>query len=1225
MTHIVVGCGGSGARSAHRLAMLMKEDPYWRKNMANAVFFLLVDTDAGDLEKNVRLVKDSSIEDTCVESLHVSRGFSAPYEIVEEFRAGVNAGVGKDPSSLVRFAEHWWTRHPDENSFEKAKPFMVPKLDDVTTGAGQIPMVSYLATWYSMKPNRRSTSSVEKVLEDLFKIIGDRRAPLPANDGSPLDSFNIMFLGSVAGGTGRGCSIPIAFKMKEMLWHVHGKSPTITGYFLNEDCFEKEREDYEVLPQMMNAMTGWSEISGWLTHYEHREGAGYRYSLPGITRTESGEYDVLGARKETDPPPAEKLLSRPFDTVGVICRSSGSGFSAHRDEIYDMIAVSLYTDITESQVKSKLNNRGLRYFSVGSSIIEVPYEDIEHFFISKARFDAADRVSAELIPDAQIEQEARALLEFIGFGDRALEELLKPVDDPKTVLEKLARELVAEKGVIRDRCRKMVSAMEDQDVESATKELRKLISDDALNDLARTVGGRFTSILGDKLTEQLNRPVTGIVGVVDEFIGKLIGEHEDSLLARTGSARAVAQVAQRIAVSLDGMINANGSFSDEAVAAWKTKTGRKNPLSVLEADSPRNGWLHLGKRFSPEEIEEVANSVADESLCICARALSRALATSPRGGNNVGDALGLFKVLEARLSELVASANVICAAMKDVIARKKLSADALRKKEEELFAGAQLERSIPTIVANDDTTYLLRRRVRPIMPEATSLRLECAKLQGVIRGIFGDRLDPNLDNDDLEVRVTAPIADAIGPSRYAYLRKEKDQSGAFRSVRVPILEAFTLQSVLRDISKLWPPYLSNIRSEDPDRFDRIELAFRNFFGMNLRSVEDKVSIEADDYREKGREDYLMLGMATIAARTCRPFWHARNDQGRARRVVLQVPIRLDENTKAGWLEAVGRGANLQGGNSAAGLVEVISNQASEGFNPYVLIVYANSGAESMEEITSVDAWSRNPTIRNALATAERTDTLMPFREEKEMWAGYRGSGFTDPIYILNNELASSRWRPWFEKLVDADIEKGDLMMALAYAWLGPEWFLRKRLLESEFGPLGNKTIGSMFKFGPHASICIARRPGYFDKGYSTKSPLEFPWKRSPKFGEMPEKDLQISENLDGLLEAFDPEGDNASLAFRVFRQEMVNEYRTFLREIGDLAGFDPVHHRVGYGKILQELGAYVEDRLGGRLTDPEHPATSGRLISDDDVAEGSLSSKKFWKALAEAIGEAGAK
>jgi hypothetical protein len=84
------------------------------------------------------------------------------------------------------------------------------------------------------------------------------------------------------------------------------------------------------------------------------------------------------------------------------------------------------------------------------------------------------------------------------------------------------------------------------------------------------------------------------------------------------------------------------------------------------------------------------------------------------------------------------------------------------------------------------------------------------------------------------------------------------------------------------------------------------------------------------------------------------------------------------------------------------------------------------------------------------------------------------------------------------------------------------------------------------------------------------------------------------------------------------RDGILAEYETFLEFVGAPAGFHPTNDRQGFAELIDKFRAYVEERIDGKVTDPEHPSfTKGRRV--DASAEGSDSGREFWRAVSDAL------
>lgn len=1198
-THIIIGCGGTGAKTARKIAGMMNLHPYWRDRMYHSVFFLLVDTDLREMHNLAEEIRDDSPPDTYVGVLNTTRGFDNARQLVQELQDAI--GNSEKPiEALERVSRHWWLKQPlaAKNS---AQPLFEPDLKNLMDGAGQVPMVSHLATWLAMKGNSRNNSSLEGALDDLLTIVGDRAALKP---GDPLRQFNILFTGSLAGGTGRGCAALISLKLREMLYKAFSSVATVKGIFLNEDCF-KSTQDTEMkrLAQMINAMSGWSELSGWIEVSRQQPQPPVRFALPGMQGPEQESNDVLGSDAGQPQP-------LPFDSLGVICSQAATGFTTDHKVLYDVVAASTYLEITTREIKSKVSNEEHRYFSVGSSIIEVNVQPIEDFFRDKAQLDATTRLQKGL-DEKDVPKEVARICSFVGFGGSALEELLKLTnDEPKTLMHKLCRELNGENGLLAGRTLPLKQLLADQDVEGARSEIERILSNDVLVELSQEMSRRYLRLLCSEVGVQDG---DGAIARTLELLTGAKGaglEQEASVLHAHQSAGAVGQVAEKVARTLQDMFESpEGIFSDVTIQKWKQKQNVPNPIEVFDRVSKRGGIFGLGKRFEPAEIDELWEAVQAELACQCARALGRGLCTATP---SAAEGLGLLRHLRNELMKIKSrSDQIVSAASKASTSRLKITYSDLEERKKELFCSNRLESSIPA----DGTDFMTRRSIRPPVPDESELKLESRKLMQTVSSLYAGEDDAaDRDPEDLRARMVSRLADAIRASQYEvnagaeYDESERDVDGE----SIPIVQAFTLPRVFRRLTRQWPRYLNKLKIDDPEQFKKVRLQIQRFYGVDLVVDRDSVSFEDESLVKVDETDFLMLGVATVAARTCSPFWHTRTSARTARNVIVQVPLRLDEDTEKSWEQHLKSQANLNGGTADI-LASGKSRKDNSRFNPFTMIVHASSEVNSLHDVTSLDAWQVEPRVRKALALAESMEGFDDYQDKvQRLWSTYRGSGFIDPAYITIKELAKARWRPWH---VEASKSESDrIVLALLYAWTGPEWFLRQR---SPGMALGEAKLRPLFKFGPRVSIAIARPPVLFAKTYKRTNPLDFPTTASSRGGEMAGENMEIAESLNGVLDLLGPDG-TPTTEFRAFRDAVLDEYKSFWDVVAVEAEFHPERAPENYLHMIDAWARYVDERKsGGRFNDAEHPLVGD--LTELDRIWSKDSSKGFWTAARSAL------
>ena len=1170
--YIVIGCGGSGAKTAKKLAELTAQDPRWRYEMDEAVHFFLVDTDKNDLQEYAQGIRDA-VPGVHVRSFHSTDGFSSAEQLVNEFRPGLEGMSNQDRETAIRrLSEHLWAENPRGRTFEEAKFFRMPRVDSVQEGAGQVPMVSFVAAWQAMKSSSRSPSSLEGALAEFLQNIANVRAAKAAGTSSPIKQFNVLLVGSVAGGTGRGCATIVALKMKEMIAAKYGQQAWISGYFMNEDCFESVRKQEHVLPQMMNAMTGWSELSAWISLRDKGDKE-IVFRLPGQISPHDPEYDVLRPGSMVAGGYEYASATRPIDSVGIIGRISRAGNSVTTEEdIYQMLAAGLYLRITQSSIESDLCNSSRRYFSIGTSVAEIPYYALSRYFKEEARFEVASRISKPMTP-AEINATADRVIDLLGLGTAGLDEFFDPVDDGDAngTMRRLTQAL---KVTTETRLQDVRKQMKAQSIAKSTEALTKALDDADLADLSQEVGREYLRCLVEQLSRAGNvtSKAAGRGLIVDAISEVLLGSAAlpaEGVLGATGSVKATEQVATAVRQRIDALLAPNGPLSSDRIAERISEHGKK-ARQWLEESKKRNGFLGVvGKHYEQTEIDDVCRAASFELRGLYARALLQALASE--SSTDVHQANGLFREVKVRLQAIVTVSGGIARTIADIADENVPSEESLRDQAGNLFADRDNLKASLANTTDTEAGYMLRRPIRPLRPVVGSLTLDWTKLAGVVRAMY----EPDRDADS--------GGNARGDTvnlRAAFMQANFKREGQ------DVMKTLTLPRVLRELVLPWEVYLSNLHLTDQDKYKDVEQRFTKFFGVAPRAKGDTVRLRTDGSTEglldAAGEDFMLLGLATVAARTCRPFWRTKRDIGDAPVITVQVPVKLSEGDNDSrtnsWVNVIKGSANIASNTN----VKLYSNRGSDEqqFNPYVLVVYTAASVSDINDVTSLDAWQRDPRLHRCLKNAESSFPLMPFRGDSEMWEGYRGSGFTTPLY-LKPEVRKARWAPWL-KGDDTDGNDGGqskhrIVRALAYGVVGPEWYLRQPETQSAEG---RSRLGPLFKVGEHEKVFLARSTKTFIEGYDKANPIAFPnTKPGAHFAKIPKQGVVIAENLDDLAtQLLNVDEAPMSPELRALRDDLVAEWSSFLATVGYEAAFDPKDNPTPYLALMSSLGEYADSQ-----------------------------------------------
>lgn len=1190
MTNIIVGCGGSGAKIAVGMAELMGQDPSWRHEMDENVYFMLLDTDRGDLDKYVAKLK--SYPNVYVASLLTTNGYQTVGEILDDMAPGTQTGEpATNRRALERFAARWWCAEKNGPDFDSLRPFVVPDVKGLTDGAGQVPMVSYIASWIAMKPSKRSPNSIEGKINELCKIIAKRKVGINFDGESPMGEFNIFFLGSLAGGTGRGAIIPIAFKLKEVFYKSFGRVPHISGYLMDQSCFEKGREPHNVLPQMMNSMTGWSEVSSWLSYYAEETGgndnrSNYGYSLPGIGNMHDDASDVLSsllaeAKIANAGRKAVFGLDRarlPFDAVGVIGGQSAAGFEVESaDQIYQMISTALYVRLSQSVIDSKISNEGRNYFSVGTSVTIVPCEKIETFFQRKASLDVVHRFLSKAT-DAEIGLQADELLNLLGFANPFADFLgHDPSLEVRNPMQAFAQRCLENGGFFENRLADLRTALANQNPAEAERLAVDLLGEAALDD------DRFLSEAASCFVESFcSHSVKnhGEKALIDEeAILEAALVHVFRMLDSTGSVGAVEQfcivMVNRLRELRDSVLSRSG------IEKWVAETGSTPPSasSVLEKAKSREGFLGLtGAFFSDDEISEIMSEAKREMAVATLRALGKAL-NLPAGKKGVG----LLSRVANRLEDAAARSRFLCRCASVVKDRMNISVEGLADERRKLFASPN-----PANDINDGADMNICRSIRPMFPAGEELLLEAEAAStfaaSVIRGedpksgeVYDysekEKTEP-LDKEDW----LAELKSGFQASKYKAIFPEGTRE---------VKEKFRLSKVVQDLAVAWRKLLQDSWERgDKDEYYAYAQKFRNFFGIEPRLVGNTIEIsggeEYDEYRSVAGDDFLLLGIAAASARACRPFWRTSHHAEHSPHLIVQVPVSIEEGKKALWSNLIQKHSNIP--SQGTKQIDVVANEtagSAKEHNPYVLAVYTSTAADNLDQVTTLDAWKTNPTLLEALRLAEDPEEKcqMPFNEHiKKIWPGYRGSGFTDPSYIYRPELRRNRWRPWMPKEEQEKQNQQDdgskLALLSVYATLGPKWYLEAALGEEQAKAIfaASALPGEpVFAEGEKKMFKLGRLPVRIRSGKASTDDADI---RIQIGSNVTQSIRTLPEVLAGKREARSARGGGTDHLLELGKS-VESEYNDFFGAFAEVQGFAPSTAKAAHLKMLQKLKDYV--------------------------------------------------
>ena len=1192
MTNIIVACGGSGAKIAVKIAELMGQDPKWRHEMDENIYFMLVDTDKGDLNEYASKLKSNDIAPNLfVETCQTSMGYLSASAIIDDL-------IRTQPSEagLARFAEHWWCGNDAAKARNELVPFLVGEVKDLTAGAAQVPMISLLAAWASMKDSPKNPISIERAMVSLCNQIAKVKPSINSQGENPLSKFNIYFVGSVAGGTGRGALIPVAFKMKEVFYERFKQIPVISAYLMDQSCFSNSRDPSHKMPQMINALTGWSEISSWLNSYAAvvkdptSKRRLYPYSLPGAGGLHDYRSDALrshlGSAYKRGESGAELLrVGIPFDAVGFIGGRSASGFEvSDPNNIYQMISTAMYVRLSQSEVDSKISNEGRVLFSVGSSVSEVPFEEIRRYLKKQATSDAVTAFMSE--PREEVtKNHVQTILGSLGL-DNPLEDFLNLSTDQensKGPMQFFAKACMSPGGMIDERLAGLATALTEQDPGSVDDIIATTLSLQALDDpsfIEAVTAGYVRAVCADDLKNNPGQAVNSIQDILMRTKRQLC-----KVMEETDSVAAVARAASGAYLRIRNVIDKE--LSSKEVEAWYAKARLSPPdvASLHDRARRREGFMGVsGKHYTEQEIAEVMAEAKRQLAGLMMSALAKGLSAA-KLNEKTGEGLMTAQLLQ--LEDVAHRAKFLLKCATAARSRLNINDAGLEDERSKLFAPKDLASAL-----DDDSGINIRRRIRPIFPSSSELFLSLGRA-----GDFAREVIIGVDARGQEIPSPGKRDEAIDREGWVdqlqggfTMAEYKGVFGSGEKGKRDVMQKFRLTNVLRDLAVEWRKVLqASWDSGNKDQFHFLKQRFSKFYGIEPEENGGVITISGgQSFRSVAGEDSLLLGLACAQARTCRPFWQTKNNEEKRPHLIVQIPVSIEAASKNRWAELIKEQSNMP--QDGLHQIDLIANEtvgSDKEHNPYILAVYTSSSASSLDEIETLRAWENDPSLRDCLRVAEDLEekVKMPFNPEMETaWISpqpYRGSGFTDPCYIYNSELRRSRWRPWVSEEEAKAQERmgagGKQALVTLYACLGPKWLLEAALGDEDAAQVLEQTgipQGPIFERGEKKLFKLGRFP--FTVGKRGRVDENSIGIKIREGNSVAQSICTLPDVLAGRREAKSSKGEEAGHQIALGKA-VEQEFEHFFGEIAAKHGFDRENSRKAHLKLLLALRQHCRD------------------------------------------------
>jgi hypothetical protein len=930
--NILVGCGGSGIRTLIRLNELLAEDSYWRGRVDDDIYYVLVDTDTASFDEFESAIRQQLHGATLpvVKIVRLAQGINNLQPTVDDYF--IHRFAGSDAKGRERLLEHWWNRGPND-------PFRAPKVKPLYRGAGQCPPVSYFLTWRSMR-------QIEHIFDDLIREIQKRKA---GSGRDPLDELNFCVIGSVAGGTGRGCWSLVAFKMRQ-LFEKYGEVSTPVSFLFDCSAFPDvlKKHPEQGLSMRVNSLTGFGELACWMKNSNtagQAQGQTYLYWLPSMDSPADDQTDVLRVSLAMDPSAAA-----PVDNSYLIFGGNETIHLDHSRQFQEMVGAALYAALSKSAIESAKINTHVPFRGLAAAMFEVNASTLRKYYEGLARQKATRQLELEneSAIDAAVER---------FFKENALRLEITATDR--------SRYREDEKGNLLQRACSTLLRLYDNELAA----LREALEADDLEEVLSQVQG----IAAEKKSA-VEQAVDQVASKTDPVAGAEAMARE--LFHETGSVGCVRAFVRELQAELQGTLTALPSLDQMRLEE------ADEPLRLAESLAGRE-YRVFGRRFNEQECGEIADRTREAILY-----------------KNYG---ALREEIEKRYARWVAALNrwarnadaVLDAATRLLAKFRNEQRDACRQDYSgDLFDALftdfdQPERAIP---ARATVTRFYRRELKPVFrrneqESVLSGRVNFGKalpqllLDTLLRGEFGpDAYDAR---DRLVRDLERTIRDEVHIENYEQF----------------IEEQFSIRRVVDELRRAWRERFKSARN-DRDRLNRLVEHFQEFFGVSPTR-------DGDDY-QLPESDEFMLRMGASLAATCRPFWRLRDRRDTDHKVSLFLPpspgTRDRSRARAQVQEWLGEGVHVdlpadQGQTDSLG---------QQRFNPFIILAYSTEGVNDMQQIASLDYWSEDSRALRWLDRCEDLNGESVFNQADDN----KGIGYVDPLYVRNAQISSLRWKPW---------------------------------------------------------------------------------------------------------------------------------------------------------------------------------------------------------------------
>lgn len=1066
---ILLGFGGSGAKTIVELAELLTSDPSAARLAKERIHVILCDTDERDLLDQSELI-EKQFADRCpglnmqVEKFSLASNVDVFCDLVESRIPTTE----KNADAVRRIREHWWFD-------EMGIPFSAPGMPlSVNGGAGQCPLVSHFLAWDKLSE-----------FPEVLKKIDDYARNVRNMENYAVD---LIMVGSLAGGTGRGCWQLVSFKAREHFGKL-GQACRPYGFFYDQSIFEdvQRGRPEQAVKFQINSLTGLSELAMWLrsnhrtekdTLSNPKEPRERRFSLPNLRSAENSDTDTLDTENYMPEDQRARIGRSPIHKAYLFTNESSSIKLTSAKDAYKVCAAALYGRMMVAQMRSADANQPARAAATATSVLFVPITGVRQVIVIKAKGERArgllegrtQRGDAlvSVVSKSEVEVKDDDCRTRIASLAEATRKLFSPVrqydaisaDDAqrslhahflqaretqsKDDLDGFAESFKSGDAEVFEESFKSYCATKPGDVSNRfLKQIREFVKPSAeiAHELAEAVAKSKSQapILARVLLQRFvlersdNFSLLNLAGKVGGCVG----------LGHAAISRVLEEVS-KIESQIDkATLTAQASGSDalhaNAVSLFKSASGnwlRSAPARLVLRTNPLSASTEMN-------LKELAKQGKDSSESVFVLRELKAIISEVQ------------KILRAWLenSEDIVNLLLNCARQADKDSSQSVG-EYFTRTDGSKGTRLRAERVLADLEKEDkDPMKRVLRRLRPIYSEEGITRL----VQSTMNDASGASAVSELFSESL-LKCTPTGSGAEGSIFYCGARtaaqRQSFRATANESLRQIIarqstpddaLREFAFDAVLMSLMELWCE-LYNSHIGDEGYCQRLSAAVQNLTGISLNELALEVeqrgeNVATGDTVRPPRMEDLMAATALQLGKKCDPLIRLPiSNQGNGDLVTILLPDTSFGKSASEWefwRKAIDQTWHLHSTD-----FRFVHSGLNQG-NPFMLI--ANSDhpkGDFNEEMpdgqlkgwtgwSSFDYW-RNPRLTWWLDAVEDPSGSSVFKLDLDDSIGL---GYVDPVYVRNAHWSSKRWRPWWKPSRQRTQDRRN-WEALAYALLG---------------------------------------------------------------------------------------------------------------------------------------------------------------------------------------------